>query len=75
MDFPPQSPNLNPIEHLWEHLKRDKVKRTITNQKTLWHALQACWNNVEPEKIHTLVKSMEHRVAAVLKAKGGHIKY
>ena len=42
MDFPPQSPDLNPIEHLWEHLKRDKTKYVITSQETLWHAINEC---------------------------------
>ena len=75
MDFPPQFPDLNPIEHLREHLKRERVNHTITSQETLWYALQVCWNNVKPETIHTLVESMQHRVLAVLKAKGGHTKY
>ena len=74
MDFPPQSPDLNPIERLWEHLKQEKVNHTITNQEILWRALQVCWNNLEPETIHTLVESMQYRVIAVLKAKGRHTK-
>lgn len=75
MDFPPQSPDLNPIEHLWEHLKREKVKHAVTSQDTLWDVVSQCWNNIKPETIQKLVESMPDRVKAALKAKGGHTKY
>ena len=75
MDFPPQSPDLNPIEHLWEHLKRDKTKYAITSQDTLWHAFNECWNNLKPEIIHKHIESMSKRESPVLKAKGEYTKY
>ena len=71
MAFPPQSPDLNPIEHLWEHLKREKAKHTVTSQDNLWNALKECWNNVDSQILHKLVESMP----AVIKANGGHTKY
>jgi hypothetical protein len=33
--FPPQPPDLNPIENLWEHLKREKVKHNLTSKDKL----------------------------------------
>ena len=30
----PQSPDINPIEHLWDHLKREVKKNRISNKKT-----------------------------------------
>ena len=68
MDFLPQSPDRNPIEHLWEHLKRDKTKYAITSQDTQWHAIDECWNNLKSEIIHRLIESAPKRVSAVLKA-------
>ena len=62
MDFPPQSLDLNPIEHLYEHLKKDQTKYAITSQDTLWHAISECWNNLKPKIIHKLIKSMPERV-------------
>ena len=58
MDFVPQSLDLNPIEHLCEHLERDKTKYAITTQDTLWHAINECWNNLKPEIIQKFIESM-----------------
>ncbi len=35
MAFPPQSPDGNPIEHLWAELEREKVKHEATSQGSL----------------------------------------
>ncbi len=75
MAFPPQSPDVNPIEHLWDELKREKVKHEVTSQDSLWDVLSTCWNNIGPSTLQNLVKSMLKRVQAILKAKGGHTMY
>ena len=75
MAVPPQSPDVNPIEHLWDLLKREKVRHAITSQDRLWDVLSQCWNNIEQSTLQKLVKSMPKRVQAILKAKGGHTKY
>lgn len=45
MEFPPQSPELDPIEHLWGHLKTKKAKRSVTSQEALWIIVKSCWDN------------------------------
>ena len=75
MDFPPQSPDVNPIENLWEHLKRKKVKHAVTSKDNLWEILSDCWSNIKAPVLQAPVKSMPKRVNAVLKARGGHTKY
>ena len=42
MDFPPQSRDLNPIENLWDYLKREKVKHDPTSKNNLWDILNRC---------------------------------
>ena len=42
MDFPPQSRDLNPIENLWDYLKREKVKHDPTSKDNLWDILNRC---------------------------------
>lgn len=43
LPHPPQSPDLNPIEHLWEHLDRQIRKREITNKAQLKQVLSEEW--------------------------------
>ena len=75
MEFPPQSPDVNPIEHLWVHLKREKIRHAATSKERLWKVLCQCWNSIEASTLQNLVRSMSKRVQAILKAKGGHTNY
>jgi transposase len=77
MDWPPQSPDLNPIEHLWFQLE-DRLRRRRHQPKSvneLFEALSEEWQNIPAAITQNLVKSMPKRVAAVIAAKGGPTKY
>lgn len=77
LDWPPQSPDLNPIEHLWDHIKK-KLSTYPTQAKgvwEIWERVAEVWGDIEPEVCQTLIKSMPRRIEAVIKAKGGHTKY
>jgi hypothetical protein len=77
LSWPAQSPDLNPIEHLWDHLKRKLggYERPPSGILELWERVEEEWNKIEPEVCQNLIESMPRRVQAVLKAKGGHTKY
>jgi len=77
LPWPAQSPDLNPIEHLWDHLKRKlgKYERAPGGILELWERVQVEWEKIESEVCQNLIESMPRRVAAVVKAKGGHTKY
>jgi transposase len=74
---PAQSPDLNPIEHLWKILKtRINARENIPkNADEMWSAIQEEWKKIDVEMVNTLVTSMPARVEAVLKVKGGSTKY
>lgn len=77
MVWPPQSPDLNPIEHLWTHLK-NKLGEYDTppdSMNTLWERIQKEWDDIEPEVCQNLIESMPRRVQAVLQAKGAYTRY
>ena len=77
MIWPAQSPDLNPIEHLWTHLKK-KLAEHETPPKgilELWQRTEAEWNKIEKEVCQNLIGSMPSRIEAVIKAKGGYTKY
>jgi len=76
MRWPAHSPDLNPIEHLWDHLKRalNKGPPSISVEE-LWDRVQDIWNAITPETCKNLVRSMPKRLGEVRKAKGGSTKY
>jgi hypothetical protein len=73
---PAQSPDLNPIEHVWKRLKvlvNGRAHRP-RNPDELWVALQEEWEKIDVDFINSLVCSMPRHVEAVYKAKGGSTK-
>lgn len=77
LDWPAQSPDLNPIEHLWAELERRIQKRDVRpkNKTELMEALVEEWSQISPDVTAKLVDSMPKRCKAVLQAKGGHTSY
>jgi transposase len=77
LQWPAQSPDLNPIEHLWFHVKCElnKYKPQPRNKDELWERLQAVWEAITPKKCLKLIETMPRRIQAILKAKGGHTKW
>ena len=73
--WPPQSPDLNPIKHLWDILDQNLEKSSTSSQHVPWKQLQAAWLNISEETSKKLVISMPERIKAVIKAKGSHTKY
>ena len=74
---PAQSPDINPIEHVWKHLKVKINQRLVQpkNLDQLWGALLEEWERIDTGFINSLVDSMSDRVEAVHKAHGGSTKY
>jgi transposase len=77
LQWPAQSPDLNPIEHLWHHLKRrlGEYETQPSGILELWERVQVEWDKIDPAVCQKLIESMPRRVKAVLKAKGGYTKY
>lgn len=78
LDWPAQSPDLNPIENLWAILKRqirDEYDSPPRNLNELWERVEQQWYAIPQEICTNLVESMPRRIAAVLSAKGLWTKY
>ena len=77
LDWPLYSPDLSPIEHLWDELDR-RVRRRRDTPNTLGQlrtALLEEWENIPMRTINALVNSMQRRIRAVIYARGGHTRY
>ena len=72
LDWPAQSPDHNPIEHVWDELGCQLRARPNhqTSMPDLTNALVAEWKQVPAAMSQHLVKSLPRRVEAVI-ATGG----
>ena len=76
-DWPSKSPDLNPIEYLWDNLDTRVRQRQNPpgNVNELRDALLEEWNNIPQAQINNLIHSMRRRCQAVSNARGGHTRY
>ncbi|GFW06639.1 transposable element Tcb2 transposase [Trichonephila clavipes] len=77
MDWPARSPDLNPIEHVWDFLDRRLAARTLppVTIRELRLALQDEWAAMPQQLIDTLILSMGRRCETCLAVRGDHIPY
>ena len=75
MDWPPQSPDMNPIENLWGDLKIAVRRHQPTSKAQLKAVLQDEWHRIAPERCQNLVNSMPTRISALIRAKELCTKY
>ncbi|KAI3362460.1 hypothetical protein L3Q82_012748 [Scortum barcoo] len=77
MDWPARSPDLNPIEHIWDIMSRSIHQRHVAPQtvQELADALVQVWEEIPQETIRHLIRSMPRRCREVIQARGGHTHY
>ena len=76
LDWPGNSPDLNPIENLWFIMKRKVEKLGPKTKEELISAVIRVWNHdLDDSLLKRLVCSMPKRINAVIKAKGNVTKY
>ena len=73
LDWAPQSPEINPIEYLWQHIKRQLGEYSTMPKGVweIWERVAEVWNEIPPEVCQNLIESMPRRLEAVIRAKGG----
>jgi len=77
LEWPSRSPDLNPLENLWDGLKRSVNKRIKpdTTLQQLRRIIIREWDKLGQDDIRCFIRSMRRRVVAVIEANGGHTKY
>jgi hypothetical protein len=77
IDWPARSPDLSPIEHLWDILGQGVRNRNRQPKalQLLEAALREEWNRIPQYMIARLIMSMRRRCEACIRANGGHTSY
>jgi len=77
LQWPPQSPDLNPIENLWNRLKHRRVRKFgISGSKAdLIRQVFEIWNSFELELVHTLYDSIKSRLEQCVERNGKWVDY
>jgi transposase len=75
MDFPPNSPDLNPIENMWHLIKHYMSKLTdITNDNFREKVIECC-KKINYSSIFNIISNMHVRIKKVIDNNGSHIDY
>lgn len=84
MEWPPYSPDLNPIENLWALLKAKILKirpelKAMPNNDSTWEILvdtaQEAWDMLDLDIFKNLSETMPHRVQDIIKYEGWYTSY
>ena len=67
---------MNPIEHVWDIMKRTIGRENPPQNKTEFRqATTEAWQRLSQTTINRLVLSMQRRVGALLRARGAYTRY
>nr|CAH7735981.1 unnamed protein product [Callosobruchus chinensis] len=75
LEWPGNSPDLNPIENAWNHMKNKVKEKRPGSIPELKDVLETLWCNMDVTYFEKLAESMPKRLQMVLKAKGNMTKY
>ncbi len=75
LEWPSQSPDLNPIENLWRELKLRVAQRQPRNLTDLEKICMEEWAKIPPAVCANLVKNYRNRLTSVIVNKGFCTKY
>ena len=75
LEWPPYSPDLNPIENIWGIMVGKLRKKNISLQSELIELVNHEWKEISQEQIDNLIDSMPGRIIEWIDQDGDRIKY
>ena len=67
MEHPPQSPDFNPIEYVWDELDRRLRKLRPRNHHDLWTGAQEAWKQISQDYLRKIRARIPRLCTAVIK--------
>lgn len=76
LDWPPCSPDLNPVEHVWAIIQKKLAKFLLTNpikdEEHLFTVIKNLASQISIEEVNNLIDSMPKRCKLVIASKGAY---
>ena len=79
LEWPPRSPDLNPIENVWAEMQklvnRHMLRKRVKNRNQLFTLCEECFQTACEKMIEKLYESIPNRLAQVILNKGERTRY
>ena len=77
LEWPPQSPDLSPIENIWREMKViiGRQRHKVKNRQEMEGIIREVWRGFTAEVFMKYTNTMTKRMQLLKKARGGPIKY
>ena len=75
IDFPPYSPDLNPIENIWGKIKNQIMKKEYQTLAVLMKDIEKEWDSITDNQLKNYSSSMKDRIHSCLLLEGMITKY
>ena len=73
--WPSNSPDLNPIENVFDWMKRYVKNKLPTSEEDLRQAIREAFGDIPEDHFKNLMDSLENRIRAVVKSNGARSNY
>ena len=73
IDWPSMSPDIAPIENVWQLLKMKLRNKKLSTYQSLVSAIKREWKSLSPELAIKLVHSMNNRISEVIENDGDFV--
>ena len=75
LDWPPNSPDLNPIENVWGIIKGELQKENISKRSILINRIKEIYENIQYKYIENIVESFVTRLQRCIDLEGDRTGY
>ncbi len=75
LPWPAMSPDFNPIDQVWDAMKRRIRRENPENLVSLARSVISAWESLPDSRIRNVVESMPRRTQQCIRKRGGHTGY